>query len=542
MSFVPIALVAACVAALLLRRYSPRTIGVLDARWAPVVAGLLWAVLPFMVWRAATPMPLDHDEAAYLLQAQIFAMGRWASPAPPMPAFFGQAHVLTTPVLASKYFPGHSLLLTLGVWLGAPALIVFLLNAARAGLVFALARRLSDGVTALLTVLVMYLGNDQARFSSSYYSELTSGLTLVAAWWCLWRWRDTRRLGWLLGVAFALGWCAITRPWSAVAFALPIAVVVLRDVWREKRWRGLAAAVAVGTCIVAILPLWSWRTLGDWKRTPQVEYMRDYMPFDYPHFGVTDAKPLLTPPPDVQAINLGLLGAERAHTLANLPADAAKRAQAMWLVSFPPPQLAFAAMAVLGLFVLPMAGWFGVITLVTSFVAYLAHPTWPAWTVYYLEVTPVLVFLAALGLSAVLKVLASEWAGRDGWQTSPRAALAGLAACVLLLPAMLESAAITRMWLADATHERRQFEARVAQLPKQPVMVFVRYGPHHSPHRSLTVNRADWQHAPAWIVYEMGEESQKLVDLAPERHPYIYDQESGRFFDVWRSGMTRSDR
>src|SRR4051812_46636078 len=274
MSFVLIALIAACLAAVLLRRWSPRGVAGSDARpqrmawlngrWAPLIVGLLWAVLPFMVWRAATPMPLDHDEAAYLLQAQIFAMGRWASPALPMPAFFGQAHVLTTPVLASKYFPGHSLLLTLGVWLGAPALIVFLLNAARVALVFALARRLSDGVTALLTVLLMYLGNDEARFSSSYYSELTSGLTLVAAWWCLWRWRDTRTLGWLLGVAFTLGWCAITRPWSAVAFAIPIAVVVLRDTWRERRWRDLAAAMAVGTCVVAIVPLWGWRTLGDW--------------------------------------------------------------------------------------------------------------------------------------------------------------------------------------------------------------------------------------------------------------------------------------
>ena len=541
MSFVSIAIVAACLAAVLLRRWSPRghaeldappRAGVLEARWAPVIGGLLWAVLPFLVWRAATPMPLDHDEAAYLLQAQIFAMGRWASPALPIPDLFGQAHVLVTPVLASKYFPGHSLLLTLGVWLGAPALIVFLLNAARAALVFALARRLSDGVTALLTVLLMYLGNDQARFSSSYYSELTSGLALVAAWWCLWRWRDTRKLGWLLGVAFALGWCAITRPWSAVAFAIPIAVVVLRDTWRDRRWRDLAAAMVVGTCVVAIIPLWSWRTLGDWKRMPQVEYTRDYMPFDYPHFGVTDAKPLLTPPPDVAAVNQSLLGAERAHTLANLPSDALRRMRAMWLATFPTPALAFLGMAILGLVVLPTVGWFGVATLALAFLAYLAHPTWPEWTVYYLEVTPVLVFLAALGFSAVLKVLSAEWTDRRTWRRSPRTAMAGAIACVLLVPAMLVTAATARGWLLGATYERRQFEERVAQLPKQPVMVFVRYGPHHSPHRSLTVNRADWEHAPAWIAYEMGEESQKLVDLAPGRHPYVYDQESGRFLDV----------
>jgi hypothetical protein len=316
---------------------------------------------------------------------------------------------------------------------------------------------------------------------------------------------------------------------------VPIAVVVLRDTWRERRWRDLGAAIAVGTCIVAIVPLWGWRTLGDWKRLPQVEYTRDYMPFDYPHFGVTTAKPLLTPPPDVAAINQSLLGAERAHTLANLPADALKRARAMIRTSYPPPALAFAALAVVGLVVLPAAGWLGVVTLVATFVAYLAHPTWPDWTVYYLEVTPVLVFLAALGLSAVLRVLAAEWVRREeAVRKSPRAALAGLLCCVLLLPAMLDVAAMARGWLLTSTYERRQFEERVAMLPRQPAIVFVRYGVHHSPHRSLTVNRADWQHAPAWIVYEMGEESQKLVDLAPERHPYIYDQESSRFFDVKR--------
>ena len=117
---------------------------------------------------------------------------------------------------------------------------------------------------------------------------------------------------------------------------------------------------------------------------------------------------------------------------------------------------------------------------------------------------------------------------------TPRATIAGLAGCVLLVPAMLLAAANARHFLGVATSERREFEAAVAQLPHQPVLVFVRYGAKHSPHRSLTVNRADWPHAPAWIVYELGEESEKLVQLAPERHPYIYDQQNQRFLDVKR--------
>ena len=534
MSFVPIALLAACLLALLLRRVTPRAPAVLDSWWLPAVVGLLWALLPVLAWRGAQPMPLDHDEAAYLLQAQIFALGRWASPAPPFPEMFGQAHVLTTPVLASKYPPGHSLLLALGALVGAPALIVFLLNALRVGLLFALARRLTDGMTALLAVALLYLGDDQARFSSSYYSELTSGATLAAAWYCLWRWRDVRRRRWLLGVAFALGWCAITRPWSAIAFALPIGFVVLRDVWRERRWADLAMAMALGSCVVGVLPLWSWGTLGDWRRMPQVEYTKDYMPFDYPHFGVTTATPRLTPPPDVAAINVSLLATERAHTLANLPHDAQRRARALWSAAFPAPGLLFGALVLVGIVVLPAAGWIAAATLAAAFAAYLAHPTWPEWTVYYFEVAPVLVFLAALGLSTLLRVVAGEWSGRvlPARSAMPRATLAGLACCLLLLPALLSMVSRARYAVAAATSERREFEANVARLPHQPVIVFVRYGPKHSPHRSLTVNRADWEHAPAWIVYEMGEESEKLVQAAPQRHPYIYDQENGRFLDV----------
>jgi hypothetical protein len=534
--FIPIAILAACLLALLLRRYSPHAVTALDGWWVPAVVGLAWAVVPCLVWRGSQSMPLDHDEVAYLLQAQIFAMGRWASPPPPMPAFFGQAHVLVTPVLAAKYAPGHSLLLALGVLVGAPALIVFLLNAMRIGLVFALARRLSDSMTALLTVVLLYLGNDESRYSSSYFSETTSGAMLVAAWYCLWRWRDSRRRGWLLGVAFALGWCAITRPWSAVAFALPIAWVVLRDVWKHRRWRDLVAAIAVGGCVVAVLPLWAWGTLGDWRRMPQVEYMHDYMPFDFPHFGAVSEKPRLTPPPDVAAINVSLLQTEKEHTLANLPHDARLRAAAFVDATFPPPNLIFVGMAVLGLVVLPMAGWVGVATLGVTFVAYLAHPTWPRWTVYYLEVEPVLVFLAALGLSGILRVMGGEWSGRrlPRHVLMPRAMLASLVCSVLLLLPVLGTAATTHSWLAANTLERRQFERAVAQLPHQPVIVFVRYGPQHSAHRSLTMNRADWEHAPAWIVYEMGPESEELVKRAPNRHPYIYDQANSRFLDVAR--------
>jgi hypothetical protein len=531
--FLLLAFALPCVVALVLRaRVSRGGAGLLDARIAPVVVGVAWAALAWFTWGSLRPMPLDHDEAAYLLQADIFATGRWAAAAPPLPEFFGQAHVLVTPVLAAKYPPGHSLLLTLGTLAMTPALIVFLLNAVRVGVIFALARRATDATTALLTCTLLLIGPIVCRFSASYYSETTSGALLVVAWYCLWRWHERGRRPWLLGVALALGWCAITRPWSALAFALPIAVVVLRDVCRTRRWRDLGLAIAVGACVVAVLPLWSWRTLGDWRRTPLTEYASDYMPFDFPHFGTVKVAPRLTPPADIAATNASLLDAERRHTLSNVGADAVARAEALWTGAWPEPRILFAGLTLIGLVALPAAAWLGVATLVTLFVMYLAHPTWPQLNVYYFEVVPVLTFVGALGFTTVLRALAGEMASRMGRVAAPRAARAGLVACVLLLPVVFITGGLMRHWLYLSVSSRVRFESRVAELPGRPAIVFVRYGPRHSPSRSLVVNRADWQTAPAWIVYDRGAENATLRALAPERRAYLYDERWDRFIEM----------
>lgn len=511
---------------------------ILESRYAPVAIGLLWAALAWTTWGALRPTPAENDEIAYVLQAGIFASGRWAALAPPLPDFFGQPDVLVTPVLASKYPPGHSLLIALGALVGMPALIVFLLNAIRIGLTVALVRRVCDGETALLTTVLLYVSSIQVRFSSSFYSETTTGALLVVAWYCLLRWHGGGggggRRTWLIGIALALGWCAITRPWSAIAFAVPIAVVVLRDTVRSRRWRDLALPLAAGVSILAILPLWSWRTLGDWRRLPLLEYARDYMPYDHPHFGVTRATPRLTPPPDVARVNAQLLEVERSHTLGNLIPEAVARARFLWDVVWPPPTIWFAGLALIALAVLPAAAWTAVGTAAALFVVYLAHPTWPQWTVYYFEVTPVLTFLGALGIMTVFRALAGELREGNGRarRRTPRAALAGLTACVLLLPALPGRSVHLHRWIAASVAPRERFEAQVARLPTSSSIVFVRPGPQHSPLRGLVVNRADWATAPAWIVHDRGVDNLRLQAVAPERRSYLYDESTDRFVQM----------
>ena len=161
-----------------------------------------------------------HDEMAYLLQAEIFARGRWALASPPMPEFWEQPHVLVVPMLAAKYFPGHSLVLAVGALLGWPPLMPLVLQATSAVLLFVLGRRLANGGVALLawviwltTPMVLYLG-------PSYFSEGTTTVCWLAGWFTLLRWREARDalaprrgiLHWMGGDNAAAHWSGVCDP------------------------------------------------------------------------------------------------------------------------------------------------------------------------------------------------------------------------------------------------------------------------------------------------------------------------------------------
>jgi hypothetical protein len=484
-------------------------------RYGPLVAGAISALVVWYVWDAITPIAKVHDESSYLLQAELFARGRWTAPSPPIPEFFEQPHVQVVPAVASKYPPGHALLLAIGALVNFPPLIPLLLTGVTGGLVFALATRVANAWVGLLTWTIWLTAPIVLRFQPGYYSEVTTGAAILAAWWALLEWREARRTRWLLLLALTVGWGAITRPLTMLALAVPIGVVVIRDAVRLRLWRDLALAVAAGVAVLAILPLWNAKTTGDWRVNAIEEYRKDYLPFDKIGFTPDTSPPRRTVTPVLKHVYDYFLSARKEQTLASVPKIAADRAVQLTIAFFQGSRLPLILFAVAGLLVRNTALRFGAWSALALFVAYLPYAHWAPWTIYYLEITPVVAALTAAGIWLALGRLATA---------VPRMRLG--AAAVALVVATFSIPTVGH-WKRDSRTRSaldRRFLAELDKLPA-PAIVFVKYSPRFASHIAVVYNHPDLAEVPVWVVHDLGARNDELRRLAPNRQSFDFEEE-----------------
>ncbi len=527
-------LVLVLVFCLLLRRLriGPRAARVEEALaspWTTLAVAACTALFYWWVWGGTlSATPRVHDEAAYLLQARLFSGGHWTAPGPVLPDFFEQFHVLITPLIASKYPPGHSLLLTPGVLVGLPGSIPLLLNGLAGALVYMLGRRLANAGVGLLTWALWLgcLGN--LLWRPTYYSEISTSALGLAAWWTLLRWREGGR-GWLILSATCIGWGAVTRPLTMLAFAIPIGAAVLHDVVNRKRWRDLAAGVGAGVAVLSIIPLWSAQTTGSWRTTPLSVYRETYIPWDRLGFGLDSTPARRHLPPDMEPVVQDFLPVHAQYTAARAPALLIQRAGSAARSAWSGWRGPLVLVALVGLFLLPPAGVVGLATSVLLLLAYGAYAHKPGWTLYYLEILPMAGFLTALGISGLVRLLLRgnrESSSRlePAWRCTLLAALM----TPFLLGLTVQEGSQARRWLREQGEGHRTVETLLAGIPVGKAIVFVTYAPDRDIHDSYVTNEPVLDRARIWMVHDLGPRNDELIASAPDRVPYRFDEASGR--------------
>jgi Dolichyl-phosphate-mannose-protein mannosyltransferase len=500
-----------------------RTSALLQSRWAPVAAGLLTVATVGVVWRSFDAPGVVHDERAYLLQAQIFARGRWTAPPPPIPAFFEQMHVFIEPAVFAKYPPAHALTLVPGIWLGLPGLMPALLTGISGALTFWIARRLANEWVALLTWWLWTTAWPTLHWSASYFSETTSSAAWMIAGWATLRWLDSERGTYLVYVAAALAWGFLARPLTMAALTLPLAFVVVRRVVAGRCWKTLIIPAAVGGAILALGPLWNHQTLGDWWRDPYSYYSKVYFPFDKPGLGVDLSAPMRDLPPEIASVGEWSRDLHQRHVLSALPSAFAVRLLAVLFWFAEGWRLVLGALLLAAVRHGTAGERFGLIPIVILLLAYLSFAHSPMWIVYYVEVLPIFYYLAARQLGRLfLKFNDADVGESAHWRAAT--ANATLAAMMLLVPLGVSDIVRVR----SAVDTRHAFHRAVESamdnaLPAEKAVVFVSYPPNHSPHLALTRNEPDLASASRWLVYDRGSRNAELRAVAPDRRAYRLD-------------------
>ena len=495
-------------------------------RFGPLAAGIVSVLVVWWAWGDATPLPVIHDERSYVLQSQIFARFAWTAPSPPIPEFFEQPQVLVVPAIASKYLPGHALLLAIGALLRFPPLIPLLIAGLTAALLMMVATRVTNPWTGLLAWIVWQTTPLVLRFQPSYFAETTSTALVLAAWWCLLEWRETRKKTWVALMALAIGWGAITRPVAMLAFAIPIAVVLINDVLRYRLWVDLPIAVGVCLTVLAIVPLWSARTTGDRRVTPIELYNADYIPFDKPGFTLDTAPPRRTLSPVVQSLSEDLLASHERQRVESLPRLFGERLWNVLRDLWRGTQLTLLPFFLVGLWAMGRELRFGLIGAALLLLAYLPYAHDPSWTLYYLGVAPVAAVIMACGIWRALVAMVRGVVIQLHIDRRPKlgTSLVALALSVFALPTL----SYWREQHRQSSSVTDAFATAMKELPSRKSIVFVRYAqqPHHV---GLVSNYTNLSGAPVWVVHDLGDRNKELLQLAEDRTAFVFDEEAMSF-------------
>lgn len=525
---------------------SPVTMGVtrlMSSKWFPFVIGAITVVFMKWLFGGLDQVATIHDEAAYLLQARIYAGGHWAAPGRPLPEFFEQYHVFVTPMLLPKYPPGHAMLLVPGIWLGLPGLMPVLLVGLCGALIFEIARRLSNAWIAFLTWLLWLTSIGSLNFLPSYLSETSSSALWMLGWLALVRWIEDDRPRWLILLACAIGLGFLTRPVTALVFALPAGGVVLVRIARRKAWVELKTPFGVGFFFLGIWFLWCQRTTGNPFHAPYALYSRYYFPDDVMGFGLTGLQPLRPLNPDMAQFNEFVKTLHRNYTLASVPTQLWRRSVAiaadMWAT-----RAMFLPLAALALITTSAALWFAIGTAVLLVLAYLSVGHGAQWTAYYVEIGPVLAFATALGWWRVQSLVTNKklaWPLRNVPAITPNTVFALIVCILLLMPYTTRAVPYIAEKKVDKREYQADFRALLAMVPEKHGMVFIRYAPNHSPHESLVTNSPDLAKARVWTVYDLGAENVRLMKLDPRRTPYLFDDQHRVLVPLDSTGAPRYD-
>lgn len=248
----------------------------MKTKYANIFAFLLSILTIFIThWVASNiyqHLPHVEDEFAYIWQAQVFAKGQAYLPSPIHPDQFVVPFVIDYNGLRfSKYPPGWSLLLSIGVFTGLTTWVNPILAGIAIWLNYRLAQKIFNNKIALLASFLLFTSpffqlNSGALLSHPF--SLVLSLTLCISWFDLFLISEKSSIPDWIKITIAgcsLGLLAITRPLTALGIAFPFFIHgIYLFVYQNKKIKIQVFIIGIVTIILSsIVFLWQYIFTGN---------------------------------------------------------------------------------------------------------------------------------------------------------------------------------------------------------------------------------------------------------------------------------------
>lgn len=183
-------------------------------------------------------IPLVDDTIAMVVHSHFLMEGHLFGNSPPLPQFFPFKMMVNDGNWYSQYGLGHVALLAIGGLFGHVELTNPVLGGLEGVAIYLLAKEIYGVHVAKIAALLASVCAYMIVFSSEYMNSATSLLALTLFLYgfirVIKRWQPRDVV--LSGVA--LGYCFLTRPYSALVFAIPAALYAAYLCARQWQWRG----------------------------------------------------------------------------------------------------------------------------------------------------------------------------------------------------------------------------------------------------------------------------------------------------------------
>jgi hypothetical protein len=206
----------------------------------------------------------NPDSAAELFTANTLAQGRLYAPAPvQIEPFFHYSIFVQNDRWISTFPLGHSLFLSLGALFKVPWIITPILAGFIIYLTWNIAFKCYNREVAWLSVILLFTSPFFILASSEYLNHITALFCFTLFLYGFVCWHEKPTFSNVLIMALGMGFCAITRPLTALGLHTPFIVYLIIKV-NKRNLKYIVYLALVTIFILSLQGYFNYQTTGEW--------------------------------------------------------------------------------------------------------------------------------------------------------------------------------------------------------------------------------------------------------------------------------------